>query len=95
MKTIFFTLLLTSLVGCTKQQTAPQPPAEPPATTNSVQPPSAQASGNQKVAEGKALFDANQLDQAEQKFKEALKQNPTNQAAYYYLNLILEKRQGR
>jgi Flp pilus assembly protein TadD len=54
-----------------------------------------QPSSGQKVAEGKALFEGNQLEQAEQKFREALRQDPTNQAAYYYLNVLAEKKRAR
>jgi tetratricopeptide (TPR) repeat protein len=46
----------------------------------------------EKVRDGMLLLDANQLEQAEAKFREAIKQDPTNEAAHYYLNVVHEKR---
>lgn len=47
------------------------------------------------VQDGKLLYEMNKLDQAEAKLKLALKEDPQNQAAHYYLNLISEARFGR
>lgn len=94
MKTLLLSLLFASLVGCTRQQPPPQRPAQSEGTTNSVQAPVPQSSSAQKVAEGRALLEANQLDQAEQKLREAIRQDPTNQAANYYLNVLAEKKRA-
>jgi Zn-dependent protease with chaperone function len=44
------------------------------------------------VQDGKLLFEMGKLDEAEKKLLEALRQNPRNQAAYYYMNLVKEAR---
>jgi Mg-chelatase subunit ChlD/capsular polysaccharide biosynthesis protein len=44
------------------------------------------------VQDGKLLFEMGKLDEAEAKLKAASKADPSNQAAYYYLNLLNEKR---
>jgi type II secretory pathway component GspD/PulD (secretin) len=40
------------------------------------------------VHDGKLLYEMNKLDEADAKLKEALKQDPHNEAALYYLNLV-------
>ena len=42
------------------------------------------------VHDGKLLFEMNKLDEADAKLKMALKQDPHNEAALYYLNLVSE-----
>jgi type II secretory pathway component GspD/PulD (secretin)/tetratricopeptide (TPR) repeat protein len=42
------------------------------------------------VHDGKLLFEMGKLDEAESKLKMALKQDPHNEAALYYLNLVSE-----
>ena len=42
------------------------------------------------VQDGVVLYQMNKLDEAEEVFQKAIKQQPENQAAYYYLNLIRE-----
>ena len=44
------------------------------------------------VQDGKLLFELGKLDEAEAKLQRAIKADPLNQAAYYYLNLIRERR---
>jgi tetratricopeptide (TPR) repeat protein len=44
------------------------------------------------VHDGKLLYEMNRLDAAEAKLKEAIKLDPQNQAAAYYLNLVDEAR---
>ena len=44
------------------------------------------------VQDGKLLYEMGKLDDAEIKLKEARKEDPENQGAYYYLNLIREAR---
>lgn len=42
------------------------------------------------VHDGKLLYEMNKLDEAEAKLKAALKEDPHNEAALYYLNLVSE-----
>jgi type II secretory pathway component GspD/PulD (secretin)/tetratricopeptide (TPR) repeat protein len=44
------------------------------------------------VQDGKLLYEMGKLDEAEEKLQRAIKEDPLNQAAYYYLNLIRETR---
>ena len=44
------------------------------------------------VQSGKLLFELGKLEEAEAKFKQALKLDPSNQAATYYLNVMVENR---
>jgi len=44
------------------------------------------------VHDGKLLYEMNRLDAADVKLKEAIKLDPQNQAALYYLNLVWEAR---
>ncbi len=44
------------------------------------------------VHDGKLLYEMNRLDAADVKLKEAIKRDPQNQAALYYLNLVREAR---
>jgi type II secretory pathway component GspD/PulD (secretin)/tetratricopeptide (TPR) repeat protein len=44
------------------------------------------------VQDGKLLYEMGKLDEAEIKLQRAVKADPLNQAAYYYLNLIRETR---
>jgi hypothetical protein len=44
------------------------------------------------VQDGKLLYEMGKLDEAEVKLQRAVKEDPLNQAAYYYLNLIRESR---
>ena len=44
------------------------------------------------VQDGRLFFEMNKLDEAEAKLKLALKEDPQNQAAYYYLNLVKDAR---
>ncbi|MDB6125900.1 MAG: Type and secretion system protein [Pedosphaera sp.] len=44
------------------------------------------------VQDGKLLFEAGKLDQAEAKFEQANREDPQNVGAYYYMNLIKERR---
>lgn len=44
------------------------------------------------VQDGKLLYEMGKLDEAQAKLKQAVKQEPSNQAAYYYLKLIEEAR---
>ena len=50
------------------------------------------AKAGQLVQDGRLLFEMGKLDEAEKKLKQAIKIDPQNQAAYYYLNLIREAR---
>src|SRR5439155_3963274 len=43
------------------------------------------------VQNGKLLYELGRLDEAEAKFKEALKENPQDQTADYYLDLAREE----
>ncbi|EEF61499.1 type II and III secretion system protein [Pedosphaera parvula] len=47
------------------------------------------------VQDGKVLFEAGKLDAAEAKLEQAYKEDPQSVGAYYYLNLIKEKRNGQ
>lgn len=47
------------------------------------------------VQSGKLLYEMGKLDEAELKLKGAIKQDPNNQAAYYYLKLVAEARYKR
>jgi len=47
------------------------------------------------VQDGKLLFEMNKLDEADAKLKMALKQDPHNEAALYYLNLVSEAKFNR
>ena len=47
------------------------------------------------VRDGRMLYEMGKLDQAEAKLKEALKEDPQNQVALYYLNLVSEAKSGR
>src|SRR6266849_1459715 len=44
------------------------------------------------VQDGKLFYEMGQLDAAEAKLRQAVKENPADQSAYYYLNLIREAR---
>src|SRR5258708_7723981 len=44
------------------------------------------------VQDGKLFYDMGKLDQAEAKLRQAIKANPADQSAYYYLNLVREAR---
>src|SRR5262249_43550349 len=44
------------------------------------------------VQDGRAYYEMGQMDAAEVKLKQAIKEDPQNQAAYYYLNLVTEAR---
>jgi len=44
------------------------------------------------VQDGKLLYEMGRLDEAEHKLKSAATNDPSNQAAYYYLKLIAEAR---
>ena len=46
------------------------------------------------VQDAKLLFELRRLDEAEAKLNEAIKRDPANSAAYYYMNLIQEARYG-
>ena len=46
----------------------------------------------QLVQDGRLLFEMGKLDMAEQKLKDAVKLDPSNKAAFYYFDLIKEKR---
>ncbi len=46
------------------------------------------------VMEGKSLYEKNQRDEAESKFREVIKRDPANTNAFHYLNLIQEARYG-
>lgn len=46
------------------------------------------------VQDGKLLFEMRKLDDAEAKLREAIRLDPDNKAAYYYMNLIQEARYG-
>ena len=46
----------------------------------------------EKVQDGRLLFETGKLDEAEASFKEALQQDPWNQAAPYYLNQVTQAR---
>jgi hypothetical protein len=60
--------------------------------------PASPASGGQKtkrealVQTARRLFEMGKLDEAAKTLKEVVEQDPANQAAYYYLNLIRESR---
>ena len=45
---------------------------------------------NTLVRDGKLFYEMNKLDEADAKLKLALKQDPHNEAALYYLNLVSE-----
>lgn len=45
------------------------------------------------VQDGKLLYEMGKLSEAEESLTEAIKQDPRNQAAYYYLNLVREARE--
>ena len=47
------------------------------------------------VQDGKLLYEMGKLDEAEAKLKMALKQDPHNEAALYYLNLVSEAKFNR
>jgi len=47
------------------------------------------------VHDGKLLYELGKLDEAESKLKLALKTDPRNEAAYYYLNLVSEAKSRR
>ena len=47
---------------------------------------------NTLVRDGKLFFEMNKLEEADAKLKQALKQDPHNTAALYYLNLVSEAR---
>jgi tetratricopeptide (TPR) repeat protein len=49
-------------------------------------------SAAEKVQDGRLLFEQGKLDEAEVSFKEALQQDPWNQAANYYLNQVTQAR---
>lgn len=51
-----------------------------------------QISASTLVQDGRLLFEMRKLDDAEAKLRQAVKIDPSNQAAYYYLNLISESR---
>jgi general secretion pathway protein D len=44
------------------------------------------------VQDGKLFYEMGKLDEADKKLKEAVKIDPQNQSAYYYLNLVREAR---
>ena len=44
------------------------------------------------VQDGRMFLEAGRLDEAEAKLKQAINENPENQAAYYYMNLVREAR---
>ncbi len=44
------------------------------------------------VQDGRVLLEAGKLDLAETKLKQAIKEDPQNQAAYYYMNILREAR---
>jgi predicted Zn-dependent protease len=44
------------------------------------------------VQDGRILLEAGKLDDAEAKLKAAIKQDPSNHAAFYYLSLVKERR---
>jgi type II secretory pathway component GspD/PulD (secretin)/tetratricopeptide (TPR) repeat protein len=46
------------------------------------------------VQDAKLLFELRRLQEAEAKLKEAIKRDPANSAAYYYMNLIKEAQYG-
>ena len=46
----------------------------------------------QLVQDGKLLYEMGKLDEAERKLKLARKEDPENDGAYYYLNLVSEAR---
>ena len=46
----------------------------------------------QLVQDGKLLYEMGKLDEAERKLKQARKEDPENDGAYYYLNLVSEAR---
>jgi general secretion pathway protein D len=81
---------------------APQMPGSQVVTNVSAPDgPSASISQDQKVKastltrDGKLLYEIGNLDEAEAKLKLALKEDPNNQAALYYLNLVAEARRER
>jgi tetratricopeptide (TPR) repeat protein len=47
------------------------------------------------VQDGKVLYEMGKLDDAEQKLREAVKMDPDNRAAFYYLNLVAEANYAR
>ena len=57
----------------------------PAAYTNRIQ-------ASTLVQNGKLFYEASKLDEAEVQLKQALKLDPSNQAAAYYLNLVKERR---
>lgn len=46
------------------------------------------------VQSGKALYEQKRLNEAEGKLREAMRLDPTNAAAYYYMNLVQKERYG-
>lgn len=46
------------------------------------------------VQDAKLLYEMRLFEQAEEKLKQAIKEDPANQVAYYYMNLIHEARYG-
>lgn len=46
------------------------------------------------VQDAKLLYELRKTDEAEAKLKEVIKKDPSNQAAYYYMNLVEEARYG-
>ncbi|HEY1173096.1 MAG TPA: M56 family metallopeptidase [Verrucomicrobiae bacterium] len=46
------------------------------------------------VQDAKLLYELRRLDEAEKKLQEAIKRDPKNPAAYYYMNLVQEARNG-
>jgi type II secretory pathway component GspD/PulD (secretin)/beta-lactamase regulating signal transducer with metallopeptidase domain len=51
-----------------------------------------EAGVKKQVQDGKLLYEMGKLDEAEAKLKLALKEDPQNQAAFYYLRLVSEAR---
>ncbi|HWY32057.1 MAG TPA: tetratricopeptide repeat protein, partial [Candidatus Acidoferrum sp.] len=47
------------------------------------------------VQDGKVLYEMGKLDDAEEKLRDAVKMDPDNRAAYYYLNLVAEAKYAR
>jgi hypothetical protein len=81
-----------------KSQTSKEPSAPAQTSTNALLPGAKAMASNLSgvnsplVQDGKLLFEAGKLDQAETKLRQAIKEEPRNQAAYYYLNLVNETR---
>jgi beta-lactamase regulating signal transducer with metallopeptidase domain len=51
---------------------------------------SSKSKAAQLVQDGKLLYEMGKLDEAEHKLKQARKEDPENDGAYYYLNLVTE-----